>query len=87
EVSEQINKIYAQADFVGSLVTDGLTERPTEHDGPKVQTPEWWEEFWARHAQRTGFNRAEVVAEMRRTRGEEWFPRTEQELADEAEQH
>ena len=68
EIAAQIDRIYAQADYVGSLVTDGQTERPTEYAGSKIQPPQWWDDFWARHAERTGFTRPQVVAEMRRAR-------------------
>ena len=30
ELREQIDRVYATGDYVGSLVTDGLTHRPTE---------------------------------------------------------
>ncbi|MEC7987294.1 MAG: hypothetical protein VX278_19140 [Myxococcota bacterium] len=30
EIREQIDRVYAQGDYVGSLVTDGRTQRPTE---------------------------------------------------------
>src|SRR5579872_6219346 len=84
EIAGQINKVYAQGDYVGSLVTEGMTERPTEYDGPKTQPPDWWEQFWKRYEADTGHTRADVVAAVRRQRGEDWFPRTEQVLADEA---
>lgn len=84
EIAGQINKVYAQGDYVGSLVTQGMTERPTEYDGPKTQPPDWWEQFWKRYEADTGHTRADVVAAVRRQRGDDWFPPTEQVLADEA---
>lgn len=54
EISEQINKVYDQADYVGSLVVGGCTGRPTEYIGDKIQPPNWWEEFWKRHYENTG---------------------------------
>ena len=36
EIAAQINKVYEQADYVGSLVVAGDTGRPTEHVGAKV---------------------------------------------------
>ncbi len=80
EIAAQIDKVYAQADYVGSLVTDGATERPTEYDGDKVQPAEWWADFWARHARETGYDRAAVIERVRETRGPEWTPLTENEL-------
>ncbi|HOW42407.1 MAG TPA: hypothetical protein P5110_04265 [Candidatus Omnitrophota bacterium] len=51
EISQQIEKVYAQADYVGSLVCGGETRRPTEYTGDKIQPPHWWCEFWKRHHQ------------------------------------
>ena len=45
EIADEINKVYAKGDFVGSLVTGGDTGRPTEYDSDKVQPPDWWEHF------------------------------------------
>ena len=39
-IRDQIDRVYADADYVGSLVVDGPSDRPTEHDGPK-QEPPW----------------------------------------------
>lgn len=49
EIRQQIDRVYADADYVGSLVIDGPSDRPTEHDGPKVEPADWWEQFWQRH--------------------------------------
>ncbi|MGB3312504.1 MAG: hypothetical protein WBG32_17865 [Nodosilinea sp.] len=46
EIREQIDRVYADADYVGSLVVDGPSDRPTEHDGPKDEPPDWWQRFW-----------------------------------------
>lgn len=45
-IREQIDRVYADADYVGSLVVDGPRDRPTEHDGPKQEPPGWWRQFW-----------------------------------------
>lgn len=50
----QIRRVYEDSDFVGSLVVDGPTGRPTGHDGPKVEPPWWWDRFWKRHERNTG---------------------------------
>jgi hypothetical protein len=84
EIAEEIKKVYAEGDYVGSLVTDGNTNRPTEYDGNKVEPPHWWAGFWADHERNTGYNRTEVVSLIRAERGEEWFPMTERALADDA---
>ncbi len=57
QISEQINRVYAKSDYVGSLVTAGRTGRVTEYEGAKVQPADWWEEFWQRHEQDTGDSR------------------------------
>lgn len=49
EIQQQIARVYEDADFVGSLVTEGATNRPTEYDGPKQEPPTWWNDFWQRH--------------------------------------
>jgi hypothetical protein len=82
EIKEQIDKVYAQGDYVGSLVTEGHTGRPTEYDGDKVQPPEWWEKFWERHLANTGRTREDVIARVREEKGADWYPMTERELAD-----
>lgn len=48
EIKDQIQRVYADSAYVGSLVTDGPTPRVTEHDGPKAQPQGWWQEFWRR---------------------------------------
>jgi hypothetical protein len=55
EIRQQIDRVYDDADYVGSLVVDGPSDRPTEHDGPKEEPPEWWEQFW--EYQQDFFNR------------------------------
>jgi hypothetical protein len=50
EISAQIRQVYDNADYVGSLVTEGNTHRPTEYFGaPKFQPFDWWDNFWKRH--------------------------------------
>ena len=41
EINTQIRRVYSEADYVGSLVVDGDTYRPTEYDGPKVEPEDW----------------------------------------------
>ena len=49
QVAAQLNQVYANGDYVGSLVTGGDTGRPTEYHGDKTQPDDWWERFWERH--------------------------------------
>ncbi len=60
EIAAQIDRVYGQADYVGSLVTGGYTTRPTEYDGPKVEPSDWWDNFWRRHYHNTGQTREDV---------------------------
>ncbi len=48
EIAAQIQKVYQDGDYVGSLVVGGPSERPTEYDGPKIEPPGWWAAFWKR---------------------------------------
>jgi hypothetical protein len=84
DIRAQIDEVYARADYVGSLVTEGRTGRPTEYDGNQVEPPDWWDKFWEQYQNETGRSRAEVCAEFRRARGADWHPLTERQLADEA---
>ncbi|MBW4551374.1 MAG: hypothetical protein KME35_09730 [Aphanocapsa sp. GSE-SYN-MK-11-07L] len=86
QIQLQIARIYADADFVGSLVTEGETSRPTEYTGSKQQPPGWWEDFWQRHEANTGQSRQETLEMLRRLRGQNWTPRSEQELQQQLDQ-
>lgn len=66
EIAAQIKRVYAQSDYVGSLVTEGETGRVTEYEGIKVQPPGWWEDFWKRHKANTGDSREEAIAKLRK---------------------
>lgn len=48
-IAAQINQVYADGDYVGSLVTGGQTHRPTEYAGDKKQPKGWWKAFWKQH--------------------------------------
>jgi hypothetical protein len=56
EIAAQIARVYEDADYVGSLVVDGPSDRPTEHDGPKTVPADWWDVFWKRFEDNTGLN-------------------------------
>ncbi|MEW6733288.1 MAG: hypothetical protein AB1489_18310 [Acidobacteriota bacterium] len=64
-IKEQIDRVYAQSDYVGSLVTEGETGRVTEYEGVKVQPPDWWQQFWKRHEQNTGDRPEIAIAKLR----------------------
>ncbi|MFC2055554.1 hypothetical protein ACFLV7_14840 [Chloroflexota bacterium] len=57
EIADQIERVYSQADYVGSLVVGGESYRPTEYEGPKIQPADWWEGFWTRFENNTGLDR------------------------------
>ncbi|MBN9417917.1 MAG: hypothetical protein J0I12_20890 [Candidatus Eremiobacteraeota bacterium] len=48
-IAAQINQVYADGDYVGSLVTGGSTGRPTEFSGEKKQPRGWWKSFWKQY--------------------------------------
>ncbi|MCA8957526.1 MAG: hypothetical protein KDC87_15740, partial [Planctomycetes bacterium] len=80
-IAAQIRRVYDDARFVGSLVTEGVTGRPTEHDGPRVEPPDWWPKFWERHRRNTGQSEAETLAMPNKLFGPNWHRRSEPELA------
>ncbi len=79
-IHDQIAKVYSHADYVGSLVIDGDTGRPTEYTGSTQEPPGWWNDFWQRHQQNTGQSREEALEMLRRLRGQDWMPRSQKEL-------
>ncbi|MEO1210866.1 MAG: hypothetical protein AAFX78_15185 [Cyanobacteria bacterium J06638_20] len=52
QIRQQIARVYDDADYVGSLVVDGSTGRPTEHDGEQTEPENWWEIFWQHYRDR-----------------------------------
>jgi hypothetical protein len=81
-IAAQIDRVYAEARYVGSLVTEGDTGRPTEWDAEgadKREPPGWWDDFWRRQEAATGRSRDEILADLRRVLGDD-VPRTEGEL-------
>jgi len=68
-IKTQIDRVYANSEYVGSLVTEGETGRVTEYDGVKVQPPDWWERFWERHERNTGDSREVAIAKLIRLLG------------------
>jgi hypothetical protein len=75
EIKGQIQRVYKQADYVGSLVVDGDTGRPTEYDGPKNEPSDWWDTFWKRHRDNTGMTPPDTMLLLRRLFGPNWKPR------------
>ena len=48
-IAADIERVYEDADYVGSLVTDGLVGRPTEYEGNHTQPTGWWGAFFDRY--------------------------------------
>ncbi|MEM9908083.1 MAG: hypothetical protein AAF921_23975, partial [Cyanobacteria bacterium P01_D01_bin.44] len=46
EIHTQIERVYDDADYVGSLVLDGRQGRPTDYAGDHTQPDDWWDRFW-----------------------------------------
>ncbi len=80
EIGKQIRRVYAEADYVGSLVTEGTTGRPTEYEGDKREYPGWWRDFWLRHEKNTGQTSHDAMRMLRGLLGEEWMPGTAADL-------
>ncbi len=68
EIDTQIKRIYDDADYVGSLVTDGRTRRPTEYNGEHQQPEDWWEQFWQHSENRLGLSRQDALDLLRKLR-------------------
>ena len=68
-IHAQIERVYKQSDYVGSLVTQGQTGRITEYDGAKVEPAGWWEAFWTTRERETGKSRETIQAELRQLLG------------------
>jgi hypothetical protein len=76
EIADQIQRVYDEADYVGSLVVDEPSDRPTEYDGSKVEPDDWWETFWRRFEENTGLDREDAHRLWRRLGFRAWhWPR------------
>jgi len=60
EIADQIDRVYADGDYVGSLVVDGPSIRPTEYAGDKEEPAGWWDAFWMRFEDNTGLDRKDA---------------------------
>ncbi|GIK37879.1 MAG: hypothetical protein BroJett011_17120 [Chloroflexota bacterium] len=59
-IASQLKRVYSDAEYVGSLVVDGPSQRVTEYDGPKEEPADWWETFWQRFESNTGLSRQQA---------------------------
>ena len=71
-IAQQIERVYDEGDYVGSLVVDGGTDRPTEYDGPKDEPHGWWEGFWNRFENNLQFSRWDALKVIRELGGIAW---------------
>ena len=65
QIRRQIDRVYAQSDYVGGLVTGGETGRVTEYAGLKVMPHDWWEAFWEHHENHYHESRVQAQARLR----------------------
>lgn len=80
QIARQIQRVYDDADYVGSLVVEGETGRPTEHDGPKAEPADWWQRFWEKHERETLITQEQTMVLLRQIHGEDYRPTTEAQL-------
>jgi hypothetical protein len=69
DIKDQIQRVYDDADYVGSLVLDGRQDRPTEYEGEHTQPENWWETFWQQSSEQLNMTPEEAAALWRRLRG------------------
>ncbi len=79
-IRRDIDRVYEDAEFVGSLVTQGETGRPTEYWGNKVQPAGWWIDFWRRYEADTGVSRFEATQRLQGLLGRDFERRPVSDL-------
>lgn len=79
-IKQQIQRVYNQSDYVGSLVTGGETGRITQYEGVRVEPADWWEQFWQRREKETGKSRQQIIAELRKLLGRDFVHRPVSDL-------
>lgn len=79
-IRRDIDRVYEDAEFVGSLVTQGETGRPTEYWGNKVQPAGWWNDFWRRYEADTGVSRFEATRRLQGLLGRDFERRPVSDL-------
>lgn len=83
-IAAQIEKVYADAKYVGSLVTDLNTGRSTEWDpaGAVKEPGDWWDNFWAKHLEETGETPEQVKAGLKELLGKDPAAASKDEIID-----
>lgn len=80
-LADQIQRVYDDADFVGSLVVED-SDRPTEYKGSHRPTLDWWGGFWVSHEETTGMTALDTMVAIRKALDldSDWVPETEDEM-------
>ena len=60
-IKAQVKRVYKEADYVGSLVTQGCTGRPTEWEGDHREPADFWQVFWQHFEADTGLTPEETM--------------------------
>lgn len=68
---KEIDHVYAQGDYVGSLVLDGKVGRPTEHE-VEFSLPDWWGPCWKKNAEQISYNQKTAEIELQKYYGKKW---------------
>jgi len=63
-IAAELNRVYADADYVGSLV-QGSLDRPTAPVDTGGEPPLWWHDFWLKHRLATGETAAQALHRLR----------------------
>ena len=71
-IAQQIDRVYAHSDYVGSLVTEGATGRITEYAGAKVQPADWWAHFWQGYEQHFHISREVAIERLHKLLGTDY---------------
>ena len=69
-INDQIQRVYEEAHYVGSLVVDGRQNRPTEYEGEHTEPEDWWEQFWQHSQGRLDLSEDDARALLERLRGQ-----------------
>ncbi len=79
-IAGAIDRIYLDADAVGSLVVDGMTGRATETTPPPAWPAPWWQGPCERYTASCGESWTAALARIHARLGAEWTPSDAREL-------
>jgi hypothetical protein len=72
QIADQIERVYAEGDYVGSLVVDGPSDRPTQYDGLKIEPADWWQNFWQRFEDNVGMEQEGAMQLLKKLGAVAW---------------